>query len=137
MFNGNIYFALPLSRAADLYTCFEQAVEQGLLSHPSEQDGRLYYFDDEKSAVEFGRIAFGEQAQPVPGALNQTPLFAVVHIGPIAPMGLAAHRQSETELLGKQVQVFDSGAVRRIAQIVRTGSFAYNSVDMSVKLFTV
>ncbi len=137
MFNGNIYFALPLSRAADLFTCFEQAVEQGLFSHPSEQDGRLYYHDDEKTAVEFGRIAFADQAQPVPGALNQSPLFAVVHIGPIAPMGLPVHAQSNAELLGKQVNVLESAAVARVAQIVRNGSFAYNAVNMSVKLFTV
>jgi hypothetical protein len=137
MFNGNIYFALPLSRAADLYTCFEQSVELGLFSHPSEQDGRLYYFDDEKSAVEFGRLAFADQAQPVPGATNQSPVFAVVHIGPIAPMGLPMHAQSATDLLGKPVNVLEQSALARVAQIVRNGSFAYNAVNMSIKLFTV
>lgn len=137
MFKGNIYFALPLSRAADLYTCFEHAVENGLFSHPSEPDGRLYYFDDEKSAVAFGRAAFGDQAQPMPCALNQSPLLAVVHIGPIAPMGLPGHAQSTAELLGHKVNVLEQSAVARVAQIVSGGSFAWNAVNMSIKLFTV
>jgi hypothetical protein len=137
MFKGNIYFALPLNRAADLFTCFEQAVEQGLFSHPSEQDGRLYYFDDQKSAVEFGRLAYAGNGQPVPGALNQSPVFAVVHIGPIAPMGLAQHVQSTTDILGARLNVLEQSAVARVAQIVRNGAFAYNAVNMSIKLFTL
>jgi hypothetical protein len=52
-------------------------------------------------------------------------------------MGLAQHVQSTTDILGAQVNVLEQSAVARVAQIVRNGAFAYNAVNMSIKLFTL
>jgi hypothetical protein len=138
MFQGNIYFPLPLSRAADLFTSFDAAVEQGLFSSPYGQDDRLWCFDEESHAIAAGKQFYAEQGQSVPGALNTSPVFAVIHIGPIAPQAVAAHTQNRVGISrGLSALVITPEGLARVAQIVRVGSFAWNRVDMTMKLVTL
>lgn len=139
MFQGNLYFPLPLALAADLYTDFDSAVANGLFSNPAHAgDGRLHCFHSEQDAVEVGRNLFRDSgAAIVPGARLEVPVFAVIHIGPIAPMGLPAHVQSETTIFDRKALIIEPAGLERIAQIVRNGSFAYNAVNMTMKFVTV
>jgi hypothetical protein len=138
MFQGNIYFPLPLSRAADLFANFDAAVELGLHSSPYGNDARLWCFDDESQAIAAGKQFYAEQGQPVPGATNPAPVFALIHIGPIAPMALAPHFSSRIAVSrALSALVVTPEGLERIAQIVRAGSFAWNRVDMTMKLITL
>lgn len=139
MFQGNLYFPLPLAQAVDLYTDFDSAVANGLVSNPAYAgDGRLHCFHSEKDAIDVGRNLFlNTGATIIPGTRLEAPVFAVIHIGPIAPMGLPAHVQSEVTIFDRKALIIEQDGVQRIAQIVRNGSFAYNAVNMTMKIVTV
>jgi hypothetical protein len=137
MFQGNIYFPLPLNVAVDLFTDFDAAVANGLYTNP-QGGAELIAFDSEKAAVAAGRQLYAADAAVMPGTRVPVPVFAVVHIGPIAPMAFHdVSRPSEAQVGGETATVFAPDTVERIARIVRNGAFAWNAVNMSMKVFTL
>jgi hypothetical protein len=134
MFKGNVYFAVRHSEALAAFLQRDNTVANGFFTG-GEGDSSLYAFHEEADAVAYARERFS--GDPETEGLGH---FAVLHIGPIMPAAIASHLCSETPVTvgnGKTVtQVkFEVAAVRRLAQIVAAGSFAYNRVDLSMKVF--
>lgn len=141
MFQGNIYFVVRPSEARRIFlNSRAETLAKGF--YTSEEGGALVGFHNEEDAVAFGKERFrGSPDEEIQQRMMQIPAFAVISIGPIMPAAIPAHTCSETQVqIGdrtvRQLTIAAPG-VERIAQIVQQGAFAYNKVDLAMKLFPI
>jgi hypothetical protein len=133
MFKGNVYFAVRHSEALAAFLQRDNTVANGFFTG-EVGDSNLYGFHQEADAVAYGRQRFAGD-----GESETLGHFAVLSIGPIMPAAIASHLCTETSVQvgDKQLTqlVMTPPAVQRVAQIVAAGAFAYNRVDLAMKVF--